>query len=200
MKFLMKKCVSLGLAGSLFSTFVAMADCLPQDIRVRLATPLSSRIDRVGDTVQAVLEKPLSLNETITLPAGTLLMGRITSLQAARQKSLGKIRFQLTRTNGAGLGVTAIPATTDGWLSQTDAGGAVWQVSPTRSTRLLNEKIERRLGSNRAVWAQIIGLNENTIPDVTTNEFIQSYHRHEVLVGVGDEILMHFTCPTDPAK
>lgn len=162
-----------------------------------MATPLSSRINRIGDPVQAVLAQPVSLDQTGSLPSGTLLNGRVVALSASKPGKAGKIQFRFTQADGRTIDarlISAMPATADGWLRRQDAETPVWQVSPTHSTRLLNDMIQRRLGTNRAVWAQVLGINENTIPDVTTDEFIRFYNRDDVLVGAGDQIQVRFNC------
>lgn len=177
------------------------ADCVPRTGEAVMATPLSSRINQLGDPVQAVLEKPLLLNENLSLPAGTLLRGKVVSIHPSQRRQAGSIQFCFTEVSGMTLDnelISAFPATTDGWLHQADADTPVWQVSPTRSTRLLNERLQRRLTSNRAVWAQVLGINENTIPDVTTDAFIYSYSRQDVLVGAGDHLLLRFNCMPNP--
>jgi hypothetical protein len=67
-------------------------------------------------------------------------------------------------------------------------------VSATRSTRLLNMTLQRRLGTNRGVWAQKLGIHENIIPDPTTDEFIQTYNQRDVLVGAGDRMRLRLYC------
>jgi hypothetical protein len=86
-------------------------------------------------------------------------------------------------------------ATEAGWLHQQDANTPVWQVSLNHSTRLLNAKLQRRLGTNQGVWASSLGISENVIPDITTDAFIETYHRNNVLVGAGDRIYVRFNCP-----
>lgn len=175
------------------------ADCVPQSTGVLMATPISSKLDRVGDVIQGVIEHPFSLSPRIVLPSGTMLKGRVVAVKAGeRSGPSGKIQVRFTQAISAAFGVlpiVAIPATEDGWLRQQDADTPVWQVSINHSTRLLNSKILRRLGTNQAVWASSLGLSENVIPDVTTDEFIENYHRNNVLVGAGDRIYLRFTCP-----
>jgi hypothetical protein len=177
--------------------FVLAMGCVSKPASVIMATPLSSRINRIGDPVQAILEQPLVLDDTVSLPAGTLLNGRVVALRASKGEQSGQIQFRFTRADGevpGGRPIAAMPATDDGWLRRQDAGTPVWQVSPTHSTRLLNEMIQRRLGTDRTVWAQVLGINANTIPDVTTDDFMQSYNRNDVLLGAGDRVELRFSC------
>jgi hypothetical protein len=48
--------------------------------------------------------------------------------------------------------------------------------------------IQRRLGPDPAVWAQILGIPQNVIPDPSTDEFIRQYNRRDVLAGAGDTL------------
>lgn len=176
----------------------AQNGCQSQTAIVVMATPMSSRIDRVGDPLQAVLSHLITLAPGKVLPAGTLLKGKVISIKKGKSTDSGQIQFRFTQAITADNSpyiISAIPATPDGWLHQSDANTPVWGVSLTRSTRLLNERIQRRLGTNRAVWAQILGMNENTIPDPTTDEFIADYNRHDVLIGAGDRIQLQLSCP-----
>ena len=176
------------------------ADCQPQNAGVVMATPLSSRLDRVGDVLQAVLERLLTWGPELTLPSGTLLLGKVTAVKQGDPKGgpPGAIRFKMTQARNPAFGVLAIsamPITEGGWLHQQDANTPVWQVSLSHSTRLLNDMVQRRLGTNQGVWASSLGIQQNVIPDVTTDEFIEWYHRNNVLVGAGDRIYLRFECP-----
>ena len=188
----------LGLLGTTVWLGQALADCLPQRAGVLMSTPLSSRLYRVGESVQGVLEHPMALSPTVTLPSGTMLQGRVTGVKVGeRTGPPGKIRIQFTKASTLDLGVIpllALPDTEGGWLLPQDADTAVWQVSLSRSTRLLNSMVQRRLGTDRAVWASMLGIQENVIPDITTDSFIEQYHRNNVLVGAGDRIYLRFAC------
>jgi hypothetical protein len=163
-----------------------------------MATPFSSRIDRIGDPLQAVLVHDFTMTDSQTLPAGTMLKGKVTGLRPSDQYQAGQIQVRFTQAAGTTMDsftpLNAALATPDGWLHQEDAGTPVWHVALNRSTRLLNMMIERRLGSNRAVWAQILGIHENTIPDPSTDEFMGWYNRHDVLVGAGDQLQLRMQC------
>jgi hypothetical protein len=187
----------LSLSGTNIGLF-AWADCMPQPMTVVLATPFSSRIDRVEDTLQAVLNHTVPLPNGQILPAGTMLKGQVSKLQHATAHTPGKILIRFSKAvtvDGTVYPISAMPATPDGWLQPSDADTSVWHVSPTRSTRLLTERIQRRLGTNRAVWAQILGINENIIPDPSTDEFMVTYNRHDVLAGAGDTLQLTLSCP-----
>ncbi len=179
----------------------AFAECLPQRAGVLMSTPLSSRLYRLGEPVQGVLEHPLALNEALTLPSGTMLQGRVTGVKVGeRTGPPGKIRIQFTKASTLDVGVIpvwAAPDTEGGWLLPQDANTSVWQVSLSRSTRLLNNMVQRRLGTDRSVWASMLGIRENVIPDITTDSFIEQYHYNNVLVGAGDRIYLRFNCPDD---
>jgi len=193
-----------GMAAMFIFSFSAIAECQwqPQTAGVVMATPLSSRLDRVGEPIQAVLEHPLQLAPDLILPSGTMLKGRVVAVKRGEPNygPPGRLRFQMVLATDQRIGnllIMAQPATEGGWLSQQDANTSVWQVALNHSTRLLNEMIQRRLGTNQAVWAASLGINQNTIPDVTTDEFIERYHRNNLLVGAGDRIYLRFTCPPD---
>lgn len=178
--------------------YTANADCLPQPMTVVLATPFSSRIDRTGDPLQAILNHTITLPTGQTLPAGTLLKGQVIGIQAANAKESGKIRIRFSQAitaDATPYRISAAPATTDGWLRQQDADTGIWYVSQTRSTRLLNDRLQRRLGTDRAVWAQILGIHENVIPDPSSDAFMIHYNRHDVLAGAGDIIQLNLACP-----
>ena len=190
---------SLLALASIFPTLV-WAECLPQEAGVLMATPLSSRLDRVGDTVQGVLEHPFTWGTGVTFPSGTLLRGRITAVKQGEPTGgkPGALQFKMTQASNAAFGVQAIsamPITEGGWLRQQDANTTVWQVTLSHSTRLLNVLVQRRLGTNQGVWASSLGIQQNVIPDVTTDEFIEWYHRNNVLVGAGDRVFLRFECP-----
>jgi hypothetical protein len=59
---------------------------------------------------------------------------------------------------------------------------------------MLNQKIMQRLGTDRTVWAQILGINSSFIPDPSTDSFIRDYNRHDVLVGSGDVLQLRTGC------
>lgn len=179
---------------------IAMADCQPQVGGVLMATPLSSRLDRIGDAIQGVLEHPLQLQPDLILPSGTLLKGKVLGVKRGdpRGGPPGKIQVQWFQASNPAIGylqVNAMPVTEGGWLRQQDANTPVWQVALGHSTRMLNSKILRRLGTNQAVWASSLGISSNVIPDVTTDEFVEQYHRNNVMVGAGDRIYFRFLCP-----
>ncbi len=178
---------------------VALAQnaCNPKPFPVTMATPVSSRINWKGDGIEAVLTHPLPLSATASLPAGTLLKGEVTEVKPYGRKQPGMIRltFNIAPLLAAPSLLTAQVATPDGWLRQSDRNSPDWQVNANHSTRLLNEKIQRRLGSNRAVWASVLGINENIIPNPTSDAFIVQYNRNDVLVGAGDSILLRLRCP-----
>lgn len=175
-----------------------LASCNLQPFDVIMATPFSSRIDWVGDPLQAVLSNALVLPNGQTLPAGTKLRGKVKDIRPSERNNAGEILVQFTRASGPGVevpvAIDAYPATVDGWLRQSDADTPVWHVSLQRSTRLLTMKIQRRLGADRAVWAQVLGIHRNMIPNPSTDEFMQTYNRHDVLVGAGDRLQLQLGC------
>lgn len=176
---------------------IAETTCIPQVFEVVMATPFSSRIDRVGDALQAVLVRPLVWGPNQVMPSGTLLKGRVSAVKPAGRGAVAQIGVKFSEAIQAMAGsqqVFVVLATPDGWLRQTDADTDVWRVSPTRSTRLLNTRVQGRLGTNRALWAQMLGINQNIIPDPGTDEFIRTYNRNDVLVGAGDRLKLWFLC------
>lgn len=176
---------------------IAETACIPQVFEVVMATPFSSRIDRVGDALQAVLVRPLVWGPNQVMPSGTLLKGRVSAVKPAGRGGVAQIGIKFSEAIQAMAGsqqVFVVLATPDGWLRQTDADTEVWKISPTRSTRLLNTRVQGRLGTNRALWAQMLGINQNVIPDPGTDEFIRTYNRNDVLVGAGDRLKLWFLC------
>lgn len=193
--------VALWVLSILFGVEAGWADgepCNPQPFDVIMATPFSSRIDRVGDSLQAVLSQDLRVSERQTLPSGAILRGTVTGIRPSEPHEAGQIQVRFTKAGGPGMeapvAIDASLATVDGWLHQSDADTPVWHVSLGRSTRLLNMMIQRRLGPDQTVWAQILGIHENVIPDPSTDEFIQQYNRHDVLVGAGDRLQLQLRC------
>ncbi|WP_373530970.1 hypothetical protein [Vampirovibrio sp.] len=162
-----------------------------------MATPVSSRINWVGDRVEAVLSEPLALSPQSTLPAGSLMKGRVAAVKLSARNKPGSIRLQFTLASPLPPHTPFIAQinTPDGWLRQTDENTNSWTVSPLRSTRLLNQKIQQRLGSDRAVWASVLGLNQNTIPAVESDRFMRDYNRNDVMVGAGDRLQLQLLCP-----
>ncbi|HEY9687129.1 MAG TPA: hypothetical protein V6C52_09160 [Coleofasciculaceae cyanobacterium] len=181
-----------------FTAFLSVwADCKVDTFEVVMATALSSRINRVGDPVEAVLKEPLIVAETDLLPAGTVLKGKVAAIKRASGGKPGQFQVVFNRTagyDGYPLPFAGMVNTSDGWLHQQDANTAIWQLAPNRSTRLLNQKIMQRLGTDRTVWAQILGINSSFIPDPSTDTFMQDYNRHDVLVGTGDLLQLRTGC------
>lgn len=185
--------VTLGLIPSLGA---AQTPCQPDDFLVDVATPVSSRINWAGDPVQAILVHPLSLYNQTSLPAGTVLKGKVLAVEPSHGKQSGKIRIGFVLGDPKG-GLHLFPAkiaTPDGWLSLHEQNTDVWRINPNHSTRLLNQKIEQRLGSSRAVWVSVLGINENTIPDPTSDAFMIRYNRNDVMVGAGDSLKLRIDC------
>jgi hypothetical protein len=175
----------------------AQTPCVHEAFSVDMATPVSSRINWVGDPVQAILVEPLVLPDNTTLPAGALLKGKVLDVKASERAKSGVIRlvFEIkTEARAVGLYSAKID-TQDGWLRQTDQNTSVWQVNPNHSTRLLNQRIQQRLGSDRAVWASVLGINENFIPNPNSDAFMVRYNRNDVLVGAGDTLKLQLNCP-----
>lgn len=175
----------------------AQTPCMPEAFSVDMATPVSSRINWVGDPVQAILVQPLLLPDNTTLPAGALLKGKVLDVKASERSKSGVIKLVFDiRSEAKAVGLySAKIDTQDGWLRQADQNTPVWQVNPNHSTRLLNQRIQQRLGSNRAVWASVLGINENFIPNPTSDDFMVRYNRNDVLVGAGDTLKLQLNCP-----
>jgi hypothetical protein len=191
-----KKLLLLLLSGTTLLSTV-WADCKTDAFEVAMATALSSRINRVGDPVEAVLKAPLLVAETDLLPAGTVLKGKVAAIQKAAGGKPGRLQVVFNRTAGYDsypLPFAGTVNTPDGWLHQQDENTTVWQPAPNRSTRMLNQKIMQRLGTDRTVWAQILGINSSFIPDPSTDSFIRDYNRHDVLVGSGDVLQLRTGC------
>ena len=179
---------------------IAMAEgsgCNPNPFSVTMATPVSSRINWKGDPIQAVLISPLALSTVTVLPAGTLLKGKVADVKAYTPKQPGGLRltFNMAVPLSGPMPIAAELVTPDGWLRQTERNTPVWQLNPNHSTRLLNEKIQRRLGADRTVWASVLGINENVIPNPTSDAFMIRYNKNDVLVGAGDRIGLRLICP-----
>jgi hypothetical protein len=177
--------------------FGAWADCKADTFEVVMATALSSRINRVGDPVEAVLKNPLLVAETDLLPAGTVLKGKVAAIQRGTGRKSGQLQIVFNGTAGYDsypLPFAGMVNTPDGWLHQQDAETAVWHPAPNRSTRMLNQKIMQRLGTDRTIWAQILGINSSVIPDPSTDSFMRDYNRHDVLVGAGDALQLRTGC------
>lgn len=183
------------LSGLVFA--IGLADDRPLT-EVILATPVSSRINSVGDPVKAILAVPITLKDLSQLPVGTSLTGYVKAVESSTEnRRSGRLQmvFNSARLPSGEIGIiNLIPDTPDGWLSLSDGVLSVWTVTPQHSTRLLNTMIRRRLPSDRAVWSQALGLNTSGIPDPDTDEFIQEYNRHDVLLGAGDRLRVR-VCP-----
>lgn len=162
-----------------------------------MSTPVSSRINWVGDPVNAVLLRPLEVSQQMAWPAGAIIQGKVVQVNAFGPGKPARIRLRfMTASSPTGKGpLLAQPDTSDGWLRLADQNTDSWTVSPNRSTRLLNQKIQQRLGSNRAVWASVLGMNQNTIPQVDSDHFMKNYNRNDVMVGTGDTLKLQFICP-----
>lgn len=175
----------------------APAPCPQGTFRVIMATPVSSRIDRKGDRVRAVLAQAVSFPGQPEYPSGAILAGQVDKVQPSYRHQSGQLSllFIILETEAGTRPIQARVATVDGWLRQGDQNTPVWHVDLNHSTRLLNDKIQQRLGANRAVWASVLGINENTIPDPTSDEFIEQYNRRDVLVGAGDTLTLKWVCP-----
>jgi hypothetical protein len=52
-------------------------------IRLKMDVELSSKVASVGDTFTTAVAKPITIRDTIVLPAGTVIEGRVTSVSAA---------------------------------------------------------------------------------------------------------------------
>lgn len=159
-------------------------------VNVILSTPLSSRINRVGQPVQAVLGEPVTLSDGQDLPTGTTLTGQITAVESSdvvRHPGRLKLIFTMAKLPSSETrGIYLMPDTPDGWLNKADTYLTACKLVPGHSTRLLNSMLRRRLPCDRAVWNQVLGINSSTIPDPSTDEFMQEYNRHDVLLGTGD--------------
>lgn len=187
---------SRALKGLLFVVFMALssgwAESTIEDTVVEaiLSTPVSSRINQVGYKVKAVSLKPLSFNDGQTLPSGTTLYGHISAVESSKDtRSSGRLKLLFTQaiiSPSEHKDICLIPDTPDGWLNKADTYLGAVKEMPGHSTRLLNAIIRRRLPADRAVWGQLLGLNINNIPDPSTDEFMQEYNRHDVLLGAGD--------------
>ncbi len=174
----------------------ARADCPHGSVHAVLSSPLSSRIDHRNDLVNAVLVDRVSQNG-LSLPSGTHLEGRLLKVSPASTQQEGRLMVVFTRAilaRGESQAITAMADTEDGWLDRADTGHA-WEATPNHSTRLLNQKLMRRLGTDRAVWGQILGIRGNHIPDPTTDQFIVDYHARDVLLGAGDVLRLRLGCP-----
>jgi hypothetical protein len=175
----------------------AQIKCQRQVFKAIMATPVSSRINWAGDPVKAILSQPLEVSPQMTWPAGTMIHGKVAKVNASGHGKPGRIqlRFMSAVSSIGKAPFQAWPDTPDGWLRLTNQNTDSWRVSPKRSTRLLNQKIQQRLGSNRAVWASVLGMNQNTIPQVDSDNFMQDYNRNDVMVGAGDTLKLQFICP-----
>lgn len=175
----------------------AQNSCTQQEFAINMATPVSSRINWKGDPIEAVLTHDLPLSRSMILPAGSLLKGKVAAVKSSEDVKKGEIRltFTIPANQSGSAFFPAQVATPDGWLRQQDENTPVWQLDPNRSTRLLNQKIEQRVTSNRAVWASVLGINQNTIPQIGSDEFMAQYNRNDVMVGVSDTLKLHLNCP-----
>jgi hypothetical protein len=154
-----------------------------------LSTPLSSRINQRGYRIKAVSAREFTLYGQ-PLPIGTTLLGQVTAVESSDiTRHSGRIKLVFTHallpTNET-RAVFLIPDTPDGWLNHADTYLSACKIMPGHSTRLLNAMVRRRLPADRAVWGQVLKLNTSSIPDPDTDEFIEEYHRHDVLLGAGD--------------
>ncbi len=181
---------------NLMTVLPIWSECPSQTLTAVMVTPLSSRINHRGDALEARLTESIMLNEQL-LRSGTRLLGRVTDVESGRRKDGGRIQvlFDKLADDVKVYPVSAAFATEDAWLRISDADTAVWSVSLMRSTRLLSQKLMRKLGADRAVWNQILGLNQNSVIDPSSDAFMREYNRHDVLIGSGDRVRVFVRCP-----
>src|SRR5215467_7194192 len=53
--------------------------------RLILQSPLSSKLNEVGDTITATLDEPIYVNGELVIPRGTEFIGRVTYVKAAKR-------------------------------------------------------------------------------------------------------------------
>ena len=58
-------------------------------LKLRMETPLGSRVSQAGDSIVATLVEPLEANGETILPQGLTVEGRITEVHRARHKGVG---------------------------------------------------------------------------------------------------------------
>jgi hypothetical protein len=72
-------------------------------LSIELASSIGSASSRVEDPVRAVLSRPVLVDGTEALPAGTIVMGHVTSVERpGRVKGRGRIAFRFTSAAPAG--------------------------------------------------------------------------------------------------
>lgn len=168
---------------------ISRADCDPRTFAVALSTPVSSRISHVGDPVEAITSQPF-----LGLPTGSTIHGHVSQLVPGKTKSPGQVLLLFTQGLDSGAPFTAVAATEDGWIHIWDENGPAWQDGLQRSTRLLNLALRRKLPADRSVWNGLLGINESNPVDVGTDDFMHDYHRHDVLMGAGDRLILRSGC------
>lgn len=166
-----------------------------------LSTPFSSRINQRGYKVKAVSPAAFTLYGQ-SFPVGTKLLGQIAAVESsAITHRSGRVKLVFTHallpTNEV-RAIFLVPDTPDGWLNQADTYLAACKIMPGHSTRLLNAIVRRRLPADRAIWGQVLGLNTSSIPDPDTDEFMEAYNRHDVLLGAGDWLRLRTALGHEP--
>lgn len=72
-------------------------------LSIELASSIGSASSRVEDPVRAILSRPVLVDGTEALPAGTIVMGHVTSVERpGRVKGRGRIAFRFTSAAPAG--------------------------------------------------------------------------------------------------
>jgi hypothetical protein len=62
-------------------------------VEVRLQSSITTRVSAAGDEVLAVLTKPILAGNALLIPKGSLLHGRVETIAAATQSSVGRVRI-----------------------------------------------------------------------------------------------------------
>lgn len=134
-------------------------------IRVSMDNEINSRVASVNDTFTATIAAPVIVSETVVLPTGTIIEGRVTKVRHASFGGKGgslEVSFQALRVaNGAKRGIEGVlvkelkaessPATNVvSVLGGTAVGGIVGAVSKVENGALIGAGIGAGAGTSIA--------------------------------------------------
>lgn len=72
-------------------------------IKLRMDNEINSKVSRVDDTFTAVVAEPVAVRETVVLPIGAVVQGRVTEVKSASSGGKPgemKVKFEILRLKG----------------------------------------------------------------------------------------------------